>query len=71
MQELVPGISGADPTAAGLLVECRGQSEEALNVNLSTSSSLAKALHGNGLLYSRTALSLLVRVITEPLFRGR
>lgn len=32
MQELVPGISDADSRAAGLLVECRGQTEEALKV---------------------------------------
>ena len=33
MQELVPGISGADPTAAGLLIECRARSDKALDVS--------------------------------------
>ena len=32
MQELVPDIRGSDKLAAGLLIECRGQSEEALQV---------------------------------------
>lgn len=34
MQELVPGISGTlDPTAAGLLIECRAKSDKALDVS--------------------------------------
>lgn len=32
MQELVPDIRGSDKLAAGLLIECRGQSAEALQV---------------------------------------
>jgi len=32
MQELVPGISDTDPTAAGLLIECRARSDKALDV---------------------------------------
>ena len=34
MVDLVPGITGADATAAGLLIECRGQTEQALNVSI-------------------------------------
>lgn len=34
MQELVPDIRGADKFAAGLLIECRGQSPEALQVHI-------------------------------------
>ena len=33
MRELVPGIAGADPTAAGLLIECRANTEEGLDVS--------------------------------------
>lgn len=33
MQELVPDIRGSDQLAAGLLIECRGQSAEALQVH--------------------------------------
>ena len=32
MARLVPDIGNADPMAAGLLVECRGQTPEALEV---------------------------------------
>ena len=32
IQKLLPGIVGADPTAAALLIECRGQTPEALEV---------------------------------------
>ena len=32
MTQLVPDIRGADPTAAGLLIECRGQDAETLKV---------------------------------------
>ncbi len=32
MTRLVPDIKGADPGAAGLLVECRGQTPESLQV---------------------------------------
>ena len=33
MVELVPGISDTDPTAAGLLIECRARSDKALDVS--------------------------------------
>jgi hypothetical protein len=32
MTRLVPDIKGADPGAAGLLIECRGQTPESLKV---------------------------------------
>lgn len=34
MVRLVPDIKGADPGAAGLLIECRGQTPECLNVRM-------------------------------------
>lgn len=41
MTQLVPDIRGADPTAAGLLIECRGQDAETLKVRSCKSDSSA------------------------------
>lgn len=38
MRDLVPGIAGADPTAAGLLVECRANTEDGLDVSYPSTS---------------------------------
>ena len=44
MVDLVPGLTGADATAAGLLIECRGQTEQALNVSIQPDTMLASEM---------------------------
>lgn len=52
MLRLVPDIKGADPMAASLLIECRGNSQEALQERINeVMSELTKA----GLQFGATA----------------
>ena len=46
MQELVPDIRGSDKLAAGLLIECRGQSAEALQVRHHVVQPCSQQLYG-------------------------
>ncbi len=45
MTRLVPDIKGADPGAAGLLIECRGQTPECLEVGACISTILNVATY--------------------------
>ncbi|KAK9843234.1 hypothetical protein WJX74_009043 [Apatococcus lobatus] len=52
MQELVPDIRGSDKLAAGLLIECRGQSAEALQARINE---VNQAMVRGGLQFGATA----------------
>ena len=51
MARLVPDMSGAAPAAAALLIECRGESEEALQARIAE---VHRALNGAGLPFGPT-----------------